>query len=80
MLYADMKLSGVLNDKVLYSWGSQDKDITRKVVLISSCIVENLDSVTRRALMVRHLLASKHLVFLVTVTFHFNRDLSSLQL
>nr|GMC71648.1 uncharacterized protein LOC109183057 [Ipomoea batatas] len=47
----DMKLSGVLNDKVLYSWGSQDKDITRKVVLISSCIVENLDSVTRRALM-----------------------------
>ncbi|VFQ87251.1 unnamed protein product [Cuscuta campestris] len=48
---ADMKLADVLSDKVLYSWGSQEKDITKKVVLISSCVVESLDSVTRRALM-----------------------------
>ncbi|CAH9092227.1 unnamed protein product [Cuscuta epithymum] len=46
----DMKLSDVLSDEVLYSWGSQQKDITKKVVLISSCVLESLDSTTRMAL------------------------------
>nr|XP_025885955.1 uncharacterized protein LOC101248375 isoform X2 [Solanum lycopersicum] len=48
---SDLKLSSILNDKVLYSWGGHSKDITRKVVLISSCIIETLDSATKKVLM-----------------------------
>ncbi|KAH0687417.1 hypothetical protein KY285_018924 [Solanum tuberosum] len=48
---SDLKLSSVLNDKILYSWGGHSKDITRKVVLISSCIFETLDSATKKVLM-----------------------------
>ncbi|KAL2478977.1 hypothetical protein Fot_47991 [Forsythia ovata] len=46
----DLKLSDVLNNKVIYSWGGNDKDISRKIVLLSSCIVESLDYVTKKAL------------------------------
>lgn len=55
---ADLKLCSILNDKVLYSWGGHNKDITRKVILISSCIFESLDSATKKALMVIHLLSA----------------------
>ncbi|XP_075112671.1 uncharacterized protein LOC107815455 isoform X5 [Nicotiana tabacum] len=48
---SDLKLCSILNDKVLYSWGGHNKDITRKVILISSCIFESLDSATKKALM-----------------------------
>ena len=51
----DLKLSSILSDKALYSWKGDDKDITRKVILIGSNFVQNLDSVTKEALMVRHL-------------------------
>ncbi|CAK9163206.1 unnamed protein product [Ilex paraguariensis] len=47
----DVKLSTVLSDEILYSWGVNEKDITRKVIMISSCLVENLDPVTRKTLM-----------------------------
>nr|XP_016449433.1 PREDICTED: uncharacterized protein LOC107774421 [Nicotiana tabacum] len=48
---SDLKLCSILNDKVLYSWGGHNKDITRKVILISSCIFESLNSATKKALM-----------------------------
>ncbi|KAK1358069.1 Meiosis 1 arrest protein [Heracleum sosnowskyi] len=47
----DLKLSGILSDNVLYSWKGDDKDITRKVILIGSNFVQKLDSVTKEALM-----------------------------
>ncbi|KAK4350143.1 hypothetical protein RND71_029456 [Anisodus tanguticus] len=47
---SDLKLCSILNDKVLYSWGGHDKDITRKVVLISSSVYETMDSATKKAL------------------------------
>ncbi|KAL1814526.1 hypothetical protein ACET3Z_017100 [Daucus carota] len=47
----DLKLSSILSDKALYSWKGDDKDITRKVILIGSNFVQNLDSVTKEALM-----------------------------
>ncbi|KAL2462271.1 hypothetical protein Adt_45691 [Abeliophyllum distichum] len=46
----DLKLSDVLSNKVIYSWGGNDKDISRKIILLSSCIVESLDYVTKTAL------------------------------
>ncbi|KAM7471600.1 hypothetical protein LguiA_009783 [Lonicera macranthoides] len=46
----DMKLSSVLSKKVLYSWVGHEKDIAKKVILISSCLAD-LDSVTKEALM-----------------------------
>ncbi|KAI3684383.1 hypothetical protein L6452_33606 [Arctium lappa] len=48
---ADALLASVLNDKVLYSWGGDSEDVGRKVIVISSCILENLDSVTKKTLM-----------------------------
>ncbi|CAA2971882.1 Hypothetical predicted protein [Olea europaea subsp. europaea] len=47
----DLKLSDVLNDEVIYSWGGNDRDISKKVILLSSCVIESLDSVTKNALM-----------------------------
>ncbi|KAF8400107.1 hypothetical protein HHK36_015982 [Tetracentron sinense] len=45
----DVKLSSLLSNKVLYSWGG--KDIVRKVILISTRLVEKNDSSMRRTLM-----------------------------
>ncbi|KAL7179756.1 hypothetical protein ACSBR1_043040 [Camellia fascicularis] len=47
----DMKLTSILSNEFLYSCGGHEKDIARKVVLISSCVVENLDSVMKDTLM-----------------------------
>lgn len=44
-----VELSGILSDEVLYSWGG--KYIARKVILLSSCLVGNIDSVIKKALM-----------------------------
>lgn len=49
-LVTDVKLSIVLSDQVLYSWG--DKDIMRKVIVLSSCLPENVDSALEKTLMV----------------------------
>lgn len=51
----DLKLSDVLNDEVIYSWEGNDRDISKKVILLSSCLIESLDSVTKNALMVRQI-------------------------
>ncbi|KAK9069848.1 hypothetical protein SSX86_010244 [Deinandra increscens subsp. villosa] len=48
---SDAHLETVLCDKVLYSWGSDDEDVGRKVIAISSCLLENLDSVAKKTLM-----------------------------
>ncbi|KAL5791623.1 hypothetical protein ACOSP7_000217 [Xanthoceras sorbifolium] len=45
----DVKLSSILSDRVLYSWGN--KDIMRKVIVLSSCLPENMDSSTKKTLM-----------------------------
>lgn len=47
---ADAKLSSVFGDQVLYSWG--EKDIMRKVIVLSSCLPENVDSALKNTLMV----------------------------
>ncbi|PHT29301.1 hypothetical protein CQW23_31103 [Capsicum baccatum] len=47
---SDLKLCSILNDRVLYAWGGHGKDITRKVILISSSIFETLDSASKKAL------------------------------
>ncbi|KAJ9559690.1 hypothetical protein OSB04_004850 [Centaurea solstitialis] len=44
-------LASVLNDNVLYSWGGDCEDVGRKVIVISSCLLESLDSVTKKTLM-----------------------------
>ncbi|XVF54813.1 hypothetical protein PTKIN_Ptkin05aG0211900 [Pterospermum kingtungense] len=46
----DVKLASVLSDQVLYSWGG--KDIVRKVIVLSSCLPENIDSALKETLMV----------------------------
>ncbi|GKE57492.1 hypothetical protein Tco_1496677, partial [Tanacetum coccineum] len=43
-------LSSVLSDKVLYSWGDNE-DVGRKVIVISSCLLEDIDYVTKIALL-----------------------------
>ncbi|KAH9770375.1 hypothetical protein KPL71_012357 [Citrus sinensis] len=45
----DAKLSIVFSDQVLYSWG--DKDIVRKVIVLSSCLPENVDSALKNTLL-----------------------------
>ncbi|GJR82359.1 hypothetical protein Tco_0153144 [Tanacetum coccineum] len=42
----DVHLSSVLSDKVLYSWGDNE-DVGRKVIVISSCLLEDIDSATK---------------------------------
>ncbi|XP_052180851.1 uncharacterized protein LOC127794028 [Diospyros lotus] len=48
---SDVKLASILNNEVLHSSCGQEKDIARKVILISSCVVGNLDSVKKEVLM-----------------------------
>ncbi|KAG7554475.1 hypothetical protein ISN44_As11g007080 [Arabidopsis suecica] len=45
----DLKLSSVLCDRALYSWGG--RDIMRKVIVLSSCFPEDMDSEARNTLM-----------------------------
>ncbi|CAK7336884.1 unnamed protein product [Dovyalis caffra] len=45
----DVKLSSILSDQVLYSWGG--KDIMRKVIVLSSCVPYNVDSELKVTLM-----------------------------
>lgn len=52
-LWADVKLASILSKEVLYSWGGHEKDLSRKVILISTCVVENPDSLMNDILMVR---------------------------
>ncbi|XP_058226553.1 uncharacterized protein LOC131335281 isoform X2 [Rhododendron vialii] len=47
----DVKLASILSNKVLYSWGGHEKDLSRKVILISTCVVENPDSLMNDILM-----------------------------
>ncbi|KAL8123140.1 uncharacterized protein LOC141717446 isoform X2 [Apium graveolens] len=47
----DLKLSSILSENVLYSWKGDDKDFTRKVIMIGSNFVQKLDSATKEALM-----------------------------
>ncbi|KAI7740675.1 hypothetical protein M8C21_025558 [Ambrosia artemisiifolia] len=47
---SDAHLETVLSDKVIYSWGGDNEDVGRKVIVISSCLLENLDSVAKKAL------------------------------
>ncbi|KAD4585559.1 hypothetical protein E3N88_23160 [Mikania micrantha] len=49
---SDAHLETVLSDKVLYSWGGDNEDVGRKLIVISSCLLENLDSVTKKILVV----------------------------
>ncbi|GJU25964.1 potassium channel AKT1-like protein [Tanacetum coccineum] len=46
----DVHLSSVLSDKVLYSWGDNEV-VGRKVIVISSCLLEDIDSMTKIALL-----------------------------
>ncbi|KAI3773527.1 hypothetical protein L1987_48057 [Smallanthus sonchifolius] len=48
---SDAHLEAVLSDKVLYSWGGDNEDVGRKVIVISSCLLENLNSVAKKTLM-----------------------------
>nr|XP_043636142.1 uncharacterized protein LOC122607271 [Erigeron canadensis] len=48
--FSDVHLPSVLSDKVLYSWGGDNTDVGRKVIVISACLLENLDSVTKKTL------------------------------
>nr|GEZ15925.1 phosphatidylinositol 4-kinase alpha 1 isoform X2 [Tanacetum cinerariifolium] len=45
-----MSTLSVLSDKVLYSWGDNE-DFGRKVIVISSCLLEDIDSVIKIALL-----------------------------
>ncbi|CAH8312549.1 unnamed protein product [Eruca vesicaria subsp. sativa] len=45
----DLKLSSVLCDRAMYSWGG--RDIMRKVIVMSSCFPEDMDSEARNTLM-----------------------------
>ncbi|KAJ0266188.1 Uncharacterized protein HA466_0002270 [Hirschfeldia incana] len=45
----DLKLSSVLCDRAMYSWGG--RDIMRKVIVLSSCFPEDMDSDARKTLM-----------------------------
>nr|GEZ08116.1 hypothetical protein [Tanacetum cinerariifolium] len=46
----DVYISSVFSDKVLYSWGDNE-DVARKLILISSCLLEDIDYVTKIALL-----------------------------
>ncbi|CAK7336882.1 unnamed protein product [Dovyalis caffra] len=47
----DVKLSSILSDQVLYSWVG--KDIMRKVIVLRSCVPDNVDSELKVILMSR---------------------------
>ncbi|GMJ00152.1 hypothetical protein like AT5G07380 [Hibiscus trionum] len=44
----DVKLASVLSDQVLYAWGG--RDIVRKVIVLSSCLPETMDSSLKETL------------------------------
>nr|GEW90446.1 RNA-directed DNA polymerase, eukaryota [Tanacetum cinerariifolium] len=44
--FINVHISSIFSDKVLYSWGDNE-DVARKVILISSCLLEDIDSVTK---------------------------------
>ncbi|XP_068466981.1 uncharacterized protein [Phaseolus vulgaris] len=46
---SDLMISNVLSERVLYSW--QGKDIERKVIIITSTLPEDVDSVVQKSLM-----------------------------
>ncbi|GKE79952.1 hypothetical protein Tco_1549952, partial [Tanacetum coccineum] len=46
----DVHISNALSDKVLYLWGDNE-DVGRKVIIISSCLLEDIDSITKIALL-----------------------------
>ena len=48
-----MKLSAVLSDQVLYSWGGEN--VKRKVIVLSAYAHYDLDSHLEKTLMVGHL-------------------------
>ncbi|KAJ0759997.1 hypothetical protein HanOQP8_Chr04g0132851 [Helianthus annuus] len=47
---SDAHLETVLSDKVLYSWGGDNEDVGRKLIVVSSCLLENLDTVAKKTL------------------------------
>ncbi|GAV92676.1 hypothetical protein CFOL_v3_36126 [Cephalotus follicularis] len=47
--HAYVELSNVISDQVLYSWGG-GKDIVRKVIILSSCLCENIDLTMKKTL------------------------------
>lgn len=51
---ADVKLSTVINDEVLYHWGG--RDIMRKVIVITSCLPRDVDFIMQKTLTVSLLL------------------------
>lgn len=48
--YADMDISCILSDEVLNS--ADEKETEKKIILISSCLVGNLDSSAKKTLLV----------------------------
>ncbi|KAG4998902.1 hypothetical protein JHK87_019974 [Glycine soja] len=46
---SDLMISNVLSERVLYSW--QGKDIERKVIVITSTLPEDIDSIVQKSLM-----------------------------
>ncbi|RDX85470.1 hypothetical protein CR513_33345, partial [Mucuna pruriens] len=46
---SDLMISNVLSERVLYSW--QGKDIERKVIVITSTLPEDVDSIVQKSLM-----------------------------
>ncbi|XP_027343149.1 uncharacterized protein LOC113855719 [Abrus precatorius] len=49
VLSSDLMISNVLSERVLYSW--QGKDIERKVIVITSTLPEDVDSIMQKSLM-----------------------------
>lgn len=60
--FIDLKLSSVLCDRALYSWGG--RDIMRKVIVLSSCFPEDMDSEARNTLMVSQMCQILYLLVL----------------
>ncbi|XP_051119517.1 uncharacterized protein LOC127243504 isoform X2 [Andrographis paniculata] len=44
------KLADFLSGKSVYNWGDNDKSVSRKVILISSCCIGTMESTTMKAL------------------------------
>lgn len=60
-------ISNVLSDRVLYSW--QGKDIERKVIVITSTLPEDVDSVVQKNLMVSQCIYGMDSVLLCLINF-----------
>lgn len=59
--FADVMISDVLSEQVLYSW--QGKDIERKVIVITSILPGDVDSVMQKSLMVSVCVHDMNFVF-----------------